>query len=241
MKLYCKTVCMGTLLASLSIVQAVEQPFDFSANVALTSDYVWRGFTQTDEEMAIQGGFDIEHESGLYLGTWGSNVKFLEDETVAPEDRASMEWDLYLGFSNELPSGATYDIGYVYYAYPDAGEALNYDFDEFSFSLGYGIDNSEVAFSYAYAREFFGDVGKAHHYELSVNHALGSGFGLGGHVGWQEFSDEEIAGESYTHYGVSLSYSISGIDLSLAYSNTDLDDVDDVADDRIFVTISKQF
>ena len=47
-----------------------------SANVAFASDYVWRGMTQTAEEPAISGGFDIAGESGLYFGTWASNVEF---------------------------------------------------------------------------------------------------------------------------------------------------------------------
>ena len=48
--------------------------FSFSGNVGLYSDYIFRGYTQTQNEPAIQGGFDVEHSSGLYAGTWASNV-----------------------------------------------------------------------------------------------------------------------------------------------------------------------
>ena len=48
--------------------------FSFSANVGLYTDYIFRGYTQTQNEPAIQGGFDVEHSSGLYAGTWASNV-----------------------------------------------------------------------------------------------------------------------------------------------------------------------
>ena len=52
------------------------QSAEFESNVALSSDYIWRGMTQTAEEPAISGGFDIAGESGLYFGTWASNVEF---------------------------------------------------------------------------------------------------------------------------------------------------------------------
>ena len=55
--------------------------FSFSANVGLYTDYIFRGYTQTQNEPAIQGGFDVEHSSGLYAGTWASNV----DWTTAGE------------------------------------------------------------------------------------------------------------------------------------------------------------
>ena len=58
-----------------------------SANVAFTSDYVWRGMTQSDGP-AIQGGFDYEADGGFYAGIWGSNVNF--------NDGAGSELDLYL-------------------------------------------------------------------------------------------------------------------------------------------------
>jgi len=229
---------VSTLLTSFSWAQAAENtPFELSANVAMTTDYVWRGFSQSEEEAAIQGGFDINHESGVYLGTWSSSVDFAEDN---PADRASTELDFYLGYASELPSGGTYDIGYIYYSYPGAGEDLNYDFDEFTLSLGYAIENTELGFGYAYAREFFGDVDSAHHFELSAAHDLGNGFGLGGHIGRQTFSDNELAGDDYTHYGLSLSYTWMAIDIALAYNGTDVDDVD-IADDRLFLTVSKTF
>ena len=126
MKLSRKTILAGTLLVALPIANAAEGPFEYSANVALTSDYVWRGYTQTDEGFATQGGFDINHETGIYVGTWGSNVKFLEDNTVEPSDRADVELDLYLGYGGELDHGVSYDVQVTRYMYPGSGSDLNY-------------------------------------------------------------------------------------------------------------------
>ena len=102
------------------------QSAEFESNVALSSDYIWRGMTQTAEEPAISGGFDIAGESGLYFGTWASNVEF--------GDGAALELDWYAGYANELDNGFSYDIGYLAYTYP--GED-SLDFEEIYLGLDY--------------------------------------------------------------------------------------------------------
>ena len=69
------------------------QSAEFESNVALSSEYMWRGMTQTDGQPAISGGFDIAGESGAYFGVWGSNVEYGDD--------ATMELDYYLGYAGE--------------------------------------------------------------------------------------------------------------------------------------------
>jgi len=53
---------------------AAKGPWDISANVGAVSNYIWRGVTQTGDQAAVQGGFDVAHESGFYIGTWASNI-----------------------------------------------------------------------------------------------------------------------------------------------------------------------
>src|SRR5690606_38862768 len=67
-------------------------PGTFSTNVSLATDYVYRGISQTDEEPAVQGGLDWEHETGLYLGIWASNIDLNDD------DEAHVEIDYYGGW-----------------------------------------------------------------------------------------------------------------------------------------------
>ena len=71
-------VAIASLGAGLSVSAAAEDEFTISGNVTLATDYVFRGQSQTDEEAAIQGGFDMEF-GGFYLGTWASNVDFGTD------------------------------------------------------------------------------------------------------------------------------------------------------------------
>lgn len=78
-----------------------------SGNVGVVSNYLFRGVTQTDDGAAVQGGFDFEHESGFYTGTWLSNVDFGGKEDV--------EVDLYAGYRGEFgSSGASWDVGAIY-------------------------------------------------------------------------------------------------------------------------------
>ena len=100
-----------------------------SANVALQSDYVWRGVSQNQEDPAIQGGFDYAHDSGFYAGVWGSSVDF-----QGPE---STELDLYAGWSTEFESGLGFDVGIIEYTYHGDEGASDANFTEFYVCLLY--------------------------------------------------------------------------------------------------------
>ncbi|GIU23672.1 TorF family putative porin [Shewanella schlegeliana] len=127
--LFKSTAVLMTTLLSSTAYAAVE------ANIGATSNYLWRGITQTDDSTAVQGGIDYSHDSGFYLGTWASNVDFGDD--------TSYEVDLYGGFAGSIAEEFGYDISYLYYAYPDAdgnidlGEvsaAINWKWIEVSYS-----------------------------------------------------------------------------------------------------------
>ncbi len=103
-----------------------------SANVGLTSDYVFRGFSQTNEGPAIQGGFDAT--CGMfYAGVWASSLDFAGSAGGTPDVNgvffdASIETDLYVGIKPKT-GPITWDLGVIYYAYPNAvnpGLELNY-------------------------------------------------------------------------------------------------------------------
>ena len=115
--------------------------FSFSANVGLYSDYIFRGYTQTQNEPAIQGGFDVEHSSGLYAGTWASNV----DWTTAGDymDKNSVEIDVYAGWAGDLGFyDLGFDIGVLQFFYPgnDTADAVETDATEIYF----GFNKAEV-------------------------------------------------------------------------------------------------
>lgn len=106
---------------------------EFSGNITIASDYELRGASETDGAAAIQGGFDYGHASGFYVGTWASNVDF-------GEGGPTYELDLYAGFAGEAANGLGYDVGYVYYFYPDADDDIGFAevYGELSYDMFYG-------------------------------------------------------------------------------------------------------
>jgi uncharacterized protein (TIGR02001 family) len=100
-------------------------PVTVSGSAALVSDYRFRGVSQTDEEMAVQAGFTVTHESGAYIGTWASNLS-----GWGTFGGANMELDLYGGYKFGVGSGGTLDVGLTWYMYPGGA-------DETDFAEGY--------------------------------------------------------------------------------------------------------
>ena len=105
-----------------------------TANVGVTSNYVWRGVTLSNEGPAVFGGVDYSHDSGAYAGVWQSSEGFTD----------SGETDVYVGYSGEAGS-ISYDVGYLMYMYPQDQNIPDVDYDEIYFSVGYDF----VSFFYA--------------------------------------------------------------------------------------------
>ena len=214
MKIHRSSALGVVALSAFSTLVFAEGPI--SANVALTSDYVWRGTSQTDSGPAIQGGFDYAHESGFYLGVWGSNVDFNDD--------ADIELDIYGGYSNELANGFSYDIGAIHYDYPGQDSS---DFDEIYLGIGYGFMSGKVSHDLENDNTYW---------EAGADFELPEGFGLGLHIGY----NDPDSGDEVTDWKIGVSKSLVGLDFELAYTDTDTSN-DDLTDARAVFTISKSF
>jgi uncharacterized protein (TIGR02001 family) len=188
---------------------------EVTANVALTTDYVWRGLSQNQEDPAIQGGFYYAHESGFYAGVWAANVSFGD---------ASTESDLYAGWSKVFESGLGVDAGIIEYIYHGSDLAGDNDFTEYYLGLSY------VGFNVIYsAGDEFSDhyeIGYSYDFEkVSVSATYGNY-------------------DTYSYYNAGVSTEVGGIGLALDYWDTDSDAklaLGDVADSRVVFTISKEF
>jgi uncharacterized protein (TIGR02001 family) len=134
----------SSLLATAAFAQtapAAEAPevSPVTANVTVTSNYIYRGLTQTNNKPAIQGGFDYAHESGFYIGNWNSSISWLSDSYAnngyankqsQPGNSVTgpIEMDFYAGFKKELiGEGFASDFGLLQYYYPTSG-LPNYTF-----------------------------------------------------------------------------------------------------------------
>ncbi|WFL78102.1 TorF family putative porin [Altererythrobacter arenosus] len=158
-----------------------ESGWDFSANVALVSEYRFRGVDLSGGDPAIQGGLDLAHSSGFYVGTWASTI---DDDTVGYGD---WELDVYAGWSGDVGPGLTFDLGGIFYLYPDAG-AGDFDYWELYSSLAFDLGPAGATVGIAYAPEqdsLGGDDNLYVYTDLSVG-IPNSPVTLTGHLGYTD-------------------------------------------------------
>jgi uncharacterized protein (TIGR02001 family) len=220
--------------------------FSFSTTIELYSDYVFRGVTQTEEDPAIQGSFDISHESGLYAGIWGSNVDF------GAGDDANIEIDYSAGFRSTLfGETLSYDIGGAYYTYPGVDESLNYEYPEFFVLVSHNFEPISAETGIYYAPDSFGSSGPAFYYFGKLGTSLPYNFNLSGQVGYQEVDDEIAFGlPDYTDWWIDLNYDAEAIDslfqgttIGLTYTDTNIStrDCADGCDGKVLFYIKRTF
>ena len=179
---------MKKLLLLLTIV-SLPSFASVSASVSFTSDYIWRGMTQSDGP-AIQGGFDYASDGGFYAGIWGSNVNF--------NDGAGSELDYYFGYGFDM-GGVGVDIGYIAYDYPDNDSDLNFEEIYVGLSMGdlgllyaSGVDGAPDYMEVSYG---FGDVGISYgqYDDYGDNLGISYGFTCGSYdcvLTYTDFSDD---------------------------------------------------
>lgn len=223
------------IIAAATAAPALAQEVTISGNVALATDYAFRGVSQTDESPAIQGGLDATFgDSGLYLGTWASNINF-------GTGGANMELDVYGGYKFAL-GGVAMDVGVLGYLYPGASDdGAELDYWEIyakpsialsdQFTLGAGL---------YYSPEFTGESGDGFYYEVNGAFAVSPELSLSGAVGMQTVdTDGFFAGEDdYTTWNIGGTYTAAGLGFDLRYVGTDVDNAN-AYDDRVIFSVKK--
>lgn len=232
-KLKASLLLSSLLLAGAASAQTTAAPasdWTVSGNATLISDYRFRGYTQTDYGPAFQGGFDVAHKSGFYVGNWNSNV-------LSPlYTGASLEMDFYGGYKFEA-MGIGFDVGAIYYYYPRSGRtAPNSKIDNQEIYLGasYGPVSAKVYYS---TGDYF-DLSKftagapstkgTLYTDLNANFDIGSGFTLGAHAGILNIKNHDrytdingnALSSSIVDYKLSLSKEVGGFMLTGAYVTT---------------------
>ena len=194
---------LSTLATSAMFATSASAVEGLSANVAATSNYLWRGLEQTNGGAAISGGIDYAADSGFYVGTWASNASWGDMKT---------ELDLYGGFGGAINEDVSYDIGFIYYAYPDSisGDA---DFSEVYGSLSFsGLTLGAAVLTSAEGA----DAGDSIYASADYAIALQNDAEVNLHIG--SYSGDWLAEDSID-YGVSISKS----GFTFGASATDLD------------------
>ena len=125
---------MKKLLVALMMASGFAAYAQVTGNMTVTSDYRFRGVSQTQNASAIQGGVDYSNASGLYIGNWNSSVS-----SQLYTNGAGMESDLYAGIKKQVAKDVTLDVGSMNYFYPRAtnGTSTNFDTNELYAGVSY--------------------------------------------------------------------------------------------------------
>lgn len=208
---------LGLGLLPLGIAHA-----EVSGSITLTSDYLFRGISQTDEKPALQGGIEWEHDSGFYVGTWGSSISWLADSH--PDVSSQLELDGYLGYRGAFgDSGVEYDVGAVYYWYPGSYPAGFDKADTTELYVGLSWNILSATYSYA-VTDLFGipDSDGSSNLDLGVGWEFAPGWTLDGAVGKQWVAGSAgTATYAFWSAGIGKSFD-NGFDLALAWNDNDL-------------------
>jgi uncharacterized protein (TIGR02001 family) len=235
------TIALACVTAPVFAADAPAPDYTLTANVGLTSQYVYRGITQTASNPAVQGGADFTHSSGFYLGTWGSNISWFTDNpanasTSGTSNSASMEWDLYGGFRNTI-GDIGYDVGVLQYYYPGTYGTLptgvvKPDTTEVYGALSYKWVTAKI--SYAVSNGLFGvaDANGSYYADLTVNIPVADTWTINAHVGDQKYTGTAAAGfpsndslYSYVDYKLGVTKDLgTGWSATAYYTSTDAKD-----------------
>lgn len=246
------TSIRGLAAATLFIVSAAASPafaqdeaestsdFELSGNAALVSEYRFRGVDLSGGDIAVQGGVDVVHSSGFYVGAWGSSI---DEDTVG---FGHTEVDVYGGWSGNLTDGLALDVGVIGYLYPNAGPG-DFDYVEFysSLSTTLGPVGAEFGVAYAPEQDSLGGTDNLYLY-TDVSAAIpGTPVSLTGHLGYTDgfltFTDDGNAFD----WSIGAEAAIGGpLTLGVAYVGAEGDIAPpayDFVDDAVVVTLSASF
>ena len=244
------TAVLGALAAPSFVFAADAAPapdLSVSYNVGLYSQYIFRGLTQTNRKPALQGGVDLTHSSGFYLGAWGSNISWLTDNAGTTgrsyyTSGGSLEIDLYGGYRHtfdSIGSGLGIDVGALQYWYPGKLDSANFadaNTTELYAAMSYGwlqAKYSGVVSNDAWGWGKVGSTGNnasgTYYAELNATIPIGDLVGASpfkGVTGLVHFARQDFSGAaneyaSYNDWKIGLQKAFdSGVNVGAYYTDT---------------------
>ena len=222
-----------TLSAASAFAQAAAAPaapaatpeWTFAGNLGIFSDYRFRGISQTNKYPAIQGGVDLGHKSGFYVGNWNSNVD------SAMYNGANIEMDFYGGWKTTIDAFGL-DLGAIYYYYPGSGAAGTQKIDNTELYIAGSYGPFAIKWNYAVSDFFSAPNSSGSSYlDLGFNYDLGSNWGVVAHYGYQYLKGSAVVtqiGATTTDNNISdwklgVTYTVDGWVIGLAYIATNRD------------------
>ena len=195
-------------------------------NIGAASDYVFRGYSQTDEDPQVFGGADVT-AGQFYAGVWGSNVDFL--------DSTDGEIDVYAGFKPTVGPVAL-DIAAIYYGYVGAPKGAGYGYFEGKVAGSVPVGKGSIGAAVYYSPDFFGAVDSAVYYELNASAPLMDKLTASAAVGRQNLKGPG----DYTTWNIGLGYALNDhLGIDLRYHDTDVNSP--ISNGRVAVSLKATF
>lgn len=215
----------AVIAATCAMAGVAQAKVTNTGSVAFTTDYKFRGISQTTNNAAVQGSLTLNHDSGAYFTAWGSSIAAAN---------GGLELDTLLGYAGSS-GDIGYDVGVMRYNYPgnDGGQAANNGRKRFSYNEAYAsVSMMGAKVGGAVSDDYFGDSGSFHYLYADYSKEVFQGFGVVAHVGYNKFGSAagmnralgtSSTGEnSYVDYKAGITKSIEGIGFELAYIGTDI-------------------
>lgn len=255
-----KLTALATLMAVGVSAQAADvitiPDVTVTGSVAVTTDYLFRGVSQSSNNAAIQGSMTATHASGVYGTLWGSSIA---------SGVGGSEIDVLLGYAtpiNLTPTlKGTLDVGVMRYVYAGANSdnsGFEPDYNELYASVTLPsllMKDDTVKVGFAYSNDYFLESDQfIYLYGDYATPIAGTNFGLVTHLGYNKFDDNKMLnqalgvaasnGDNYIDYKLGTTFTVQGINTEFAYAGTDIDDKDcggNLCDGRFVLTLSKAF
>lgn len=237
-KLTSVLILSGMMSPVALAADAPASPHTVAYNAGVTSDYIFRGISQTQHKPALSGGVDYSHANGLYAGAWLSNQSWVKTGGSSGagdqyKSSSNLELDLYGGYKGSA-GDIGYDIGLIHYYYngnrsgatadyatPDTTEVyvagtwktvtLKYSHAVSDYFIGWGSTNASTGYK----------TKGSNYLELNATHDLGNGLGLLGHIGHQKVERDDLNFASYSDWKVGVTKDVGFGTVTAAYSDTD--------------------
>jgi uncharacterized protein (TIGR02001 family) len=225
-----KWLAAGTVLAVAGVANAGE----FSSTITATTDYDFRGFSQSAKDPALQASLDYGFDNGFAIGAWASNIDF------EPAD-GDVEVNLYAGYGADISDTLAWNVGAVYYLYPSSDDLGEY------WEAYVGLDVGPVSLKQWYSDDLY-EIGESGFYtEANASFPIGeSAFSILAHLGyaWGDAWDDDVLGGDLFDYSIGVGYDFSNFSLALKYTGTDASGGQKITGDvgnnegRLLLTIS---
>lgn len=215
-------LAMSSMAPAVQAEEAASGPF--SAGVAVTSDYRFRGISQSDRNPALQGWIQYDHASGFFGNVWLSTIDFNDSATYD----SGVEADLTAGYNFKLGENTGATVKAVYYWYADADTpagAPDQDYWELIASASHSYGKLGVSAELAYSPDFFAESGDAWALTGGASYPITDSFlfftggvEAGAHVGHQWLDGDG----DYMYYDIGLSASVNQFSLGVSWVDTDI-------------------